>query len=710
MRRIILAGLALVLLHTSTTAQIPAVGIFTDATGTDCNVITGDPGIIEIYVVVKSPVGLSAIEFMATPPGCFNATYLGETSAFTTIGDSQTGISIALGGCYPTSAHVLTLNYFINGSTPSCCVYPILPAPGNGDILLVDCDLEIVAAETIESTINGDMTCFCGYNPAPAVPDNPEPNHNEVAVNVFVPLSWEATDPQDDPLTFDVYFGTAPDPPLVASGLTTPTYIPDITPFATKFYWKVAVQDDKGNEVFGPEWIFTTAVSSAAQLVAPTVLNYCGPATTDTVLVDIQVINSDFPIDTGGFDLSYDNVYLTYVGYVPGDLTQGWQNFSCSDLGLVVRVDGSDPTAIPVGSDGTFVQLMFLSNCCSIDSATTISTLCPENTTDDLRTLWPVCGGFQCDVFDENGDVNEDGTVTPGDALCAFYGYLSFPDPPDNDCGTAGWDVRGDVDCNESITPGDALCIFHSWLNGSCAFCGSGPLASAIKPQSASVSVRDVTRAGNDYFVILEIAGIRELDAFGFDLRFSDGALDAAFVFPAALTTNFDELALKKRSDAFARVGAYSASPVVVTEVSAFVEMQLTVSPGTSGRTVTIDGFVDDLAGASAVTIDLGDTENELPRITKYALYQNHPNPFNPNTEIRYEIPDDASVGRVTLSIFNVEGSRVRHLVDKDQGGGLYRARWNGRNDDGETVSSGVYFYVLRAAGQSITRKMVLLR
>ena len=119
---------------------------------------------------------------------------------------------------------------------------------------------------------------------------------------------------------------------------------------------------------------------------------------------------------------------------------------------------------------------------------------------------------------------------------------------------------------------------------------------------------------------------------------------------------------------------------------------------------------VDNLAGASAVTIDLGDAENDSPRITKYALYQNHPNPFNPGTEIRYEIPDEAAVGRVTLSIFNVEGSRVRHLVDKDQGGGLYRARWNGRNDNDATVSSGVYFYVLRAAGQSITRKMVLLR
>lgn len=709
MRGILLTGLALVLLHTSTSAQIPTVGVFTDATGTDCSLLPGDSGILEVYVVVNSPVGVMAIDFMAPKPGCLNATYLGETCPFpTVIGNSQTGISVALGGCWGIAAHVLTISYLVNGTTPSCCVYPILPSPGNGDIQIVDCGYKIVAGVTIESTFNGDATCFCGINPPPTIPDNPTPDNNAVAVRVAPQLSWESTDPQDDPLTFDVYLGTAPNPPLVASGLATPAYTPDILPFNTKFYWKVAVKDDKGNEVFGPEWVFTTAISSHARLVAPEAINYCGLATTDTVLVDILVANSDYPIDTGGFDLAYDNAHLTYVGWAPGDLTQEWQNLSCSDLGSVIRVSGSDPTPIAVGSSGPFVQLTFLSDCCGIDSAIT-SNLCPENTTDDLRSLWPVCGEFQCAVFSPDGDVNENGTVTPSDALCAFHGYLGFPAPPADDCGTAGWDVRSDVDCSGFITPGDALCIFHSWLNGSCTFCGDGSLTSA-EGRAVSVSVRDITGAGDEYALILEIAGVDALDAFGFDVRVLPGVLADASVFPAALTSGFDELALKTRSGTFARVGAYAASPVVPVGASDLVKLLLTVRPGSSGGVIIIDGFVDDLAGAATVTIDLGDTKNDSQRITRYELYQNCPNPFNPDTEIRYEIPDDAAIGRVTLTIYNAGGGRVRQLVDRWQGGGSYNERWNGRNDKGLPVSSGVYFYLLRTAGQSITRKMVLLR
>jgi len=88
-------------------------------------------------------------------------------------------------------------------------------------------------------------------------------------------------------------------------------------------------------------------------------------------------------------------------------------------------------------------------------------------------------------------------------------------------------------------------------------------------------------------------------------------------------------------------------------------------------------------------------------------LYQNVPNPFNPSTQIRYELREPA---RVTLSVFDVAGRLVRRLVSEDRPGGVHTVGWDGISDGGARVSSGVYFYKLETSGFVQTRKMLLLK
>jgi hypothetical protein len=88
-------------------------------------------------------------------------------------------------------------------------------------------------------------------------------------------------------------------------------------------------------------------------------------------------------------------------------------------------------------------------------------------------------------------------------------------------------------------------------------------------------------------------------------------------------------------------------------------------------------------------------------------LSQNHPNPFNPSTVIRYEI---ASPATVKLRVFDVRGALVRILVDATRAAGPHTSVWDGRDDRGVRVSSGVYFYRLDAGRFVSTRKMVLLK
>ena len=112
----------------------------------------------------------------------------------------------------------------------------------------------------------------------------------------------------------------------------------------------------------------------------------------------------------------------------------------------------------------------------------------------------------------------------------------------------------------------------------------------------------------------------------------------------------------------------------------------------------------------------IGNGMMQLRNPDEFNLYQNYPNPFNNQTTIMYDIPSlMVNIVDVEILIYNTVGTLVRTLDEGDKGAGQHTTLWDGRNDDGEKVSSGVYFYQLRAKvdGQSDynkTKKMVIVR
>jgi len=92
---------------------------------------------------------------------------------------------------------------------------------------------------------------------------------------------------------------------------------------------------------------------------------------------------------------------------------------------------------------------------------------------------------------------------------------------------------------------------------------------------------------------------------------------------------------------------------------------------------------------------------------TVLALYPNYPNPFNPQTTLRYDLP---LAGQVRLTIYNLVGQRVRTLVDRHQQAGHYRLTWDGRNDAGFAAASGLYLYRLESKTGSLVRKMLMVK
>jgi hypothetical protein len=92
---------------------------------------------------------------------------------------------------------------------------------------------------------------------------------------------------------------------------------------------------------------------------------------------------------------------------------------------------------------------------------------------------------------------------------------------------------------------------------------------------------------------------------------------------------------------------------------------------------------------------------------TEFALSQNYPNPFNPTTTINYQLP---KATETRLEIFNLRGQRVATLVDRKEAAGYYSITWDGKDEYGNHVASGVYLYRLETEGFVKVRKLVLLR
>ena len=90
-----------------------------------------------------------------------------------------------------------------------------------------------------------------------------------------------------------------------------------------------------------------------------------------------------------------------------------------------------------------------------------------------------------------------------------------------------------------------------------------------------------------------------------------------------------------------------------------------------------------------------------------YTLHQNNPNPFNPVTILRYDLPEDAMVN---ITIYDMMGRNIKTLINQTQDPGYKSIIWDATNDQGQLVSAGIYLYQIQAGEYISTKKMVLLK
>jgi hypothetical protein len=154
--------------------------------------------------------------------------------------------------------------------------------------------------------------------------------------------------------------------------------------------------------------------------------------------------------------------------------------------------------------------------------------------------------------------------------------------------------------------------------------------------------------------------------------------------------------------DGYSLVLDLSGHPVVVGETQS---SDFPTTPGAydQGHNGYSDVFVTKFETRTEVELE----EHVIGMPETFELSQNYPNPFNLNTEIRYHIPED---GHVALKVFNILGQEVRTLVHTAQEAGEYVVNWDGQDNSGREVASGLYFCWLEVGDFHKTIKMVLVK
>lgn len=146
-------------------------------------------------------------------------------------------------------------------------------------------------------------------------------------------------------------------------------------------------------------------------------------------------------------------------------------------------------------------------------------------------------------------------------------------------------------------------------------------------------------------------------------------------------------------------VDSYDQNPVWTYEEPGDYTVTLTSSNAYNEDTEIKENYIHVTEGTSA-------NEDIVP--TTSQLIGNYPNPFNPTTTISFSVTQTSPF--VTLEIFNLKGQKVKQLVNETLPAGSHSVIWNGTNDSGKSVTSGIYFYKMKTGSYTYTRKMILMK
>jgi uncharacterized protein (TIGR02145 family) len=255
-----------------------------------------------------------------------------------------------------------------------------------------------------QKTFGLSVRCLLYNNLPPLSPSSPQPADSAINLPVYNVLSWSCSDPDDDPLTYDVYFGTDNPPLMVSSGQTASTFDTGALLFNTTYFWKVVAYDDYNESAEGPIWSFTTRANPVFSNCGDTLIDFRDVHTYPTVQIGNQCwMAKNLNIGTmilGDYMMNDNGIYEKYCYE---DIIA-----NCSEYGGLYQWD----------------EMM------QYDSTEGIQGICPEGWHIPRDAEWVVLINFLGGPAVAGGPLKETGTVhwnAPNLGATNLSGFTALP-------------------------------------------------------------------------------------------------------------------------------------------------------------------------------------------------------------------------------------------------------------------------------------------
>ncbi|MDW7681546.1 MAG: T9SS type A sorting domain-containing protein, partial [bacterium] len=234
-----------------------------------------------------------------------------------------------------------------------------------------------------------------------------------------------------------------------------------------------------------------------------------------------------------------------------------------------------------------------------------------------------------------------------------------------------------------------------------------GPLTKANGAMAQYSYLSDIkTRQGEEIVIPLIAEGDKEILSFDVVINYDVKSLEFVEIRKADIAKDF-QIFINDGIPGVVKIGGFNLMPMTSTGTYAEIVFKVTGNNGSISQ-VEIESYrvnADQEQHATAtVVISAGDIF-EVPK--EYALLDNYPNPFNPQTTINFHLP---KTEHVSIKIYNLLGQEVITLVDEIKTAGAYQLHWDGRNAYGQIVPSGSYIYQMRTRQFVASKKMYLTK